>query len=187
MGAKLDKKYKDLFKVEMVETRKGLKQKVIYTGKYYVADMPKNDERRYKLCLVIIPFLIAALFIFMGLLNNDGSRVFYVVMPYILQFLPISYMIISAVLLYINEQLTEMQYDKSFIRYKSSATGVLILSFAAIMGEIVFVLKGSGSTPELELIFLICNIIIALSAVATLQIHKKMKFKTKENANTLLQ
>lgn len=169
----------------MVETKNGIKQEAIYIGNYYKTDMPKDLERKYKACLILMPVLMAILFVGMGLLNNDGSRVFYVVMPYILQFLPISYMIISAFSFYRNSKLTVIQYDKTYTRIKTTGTGVLILSFASIIGEVIFALKGNGKTPTLELIFLVCNISIAVLAVVTLHIHSKIKFKTEPNSNSV--
>ncbi|NLM10404.1 MAG: hypothetical protein GX213_06450 [Clostridiaceae bacterium] len=175
------KKYKDLFKVETVEYKNRVKQEVMYTGDYYITDMPQKLMRKYKICLILISVFMAILFLYIGLLNNDGSRVLYVVMPYILQFLPISFMIISAASFYPKEKLTVVQYEKTFTRIRTTGTWILILSFASILGEVIFIIAGYGNTPKLELVFLVCNIIIAVFAIITLQIHSKIKFKTEQN------
>jgi len=175
------KKYRDLYKVELVESNVRVKQKVVYTGDYYKLDMPKKQEYKYKISLISIPAIMAVLFICMGLLNNDGSRIFYIVMPYTLQFLPIAYMIISAVSFYPKDVLTAVQYEKTYIRIRTAATWMLILSCASILGEIIFILRGVGSTFKMELIFLFCNIIIAVLAIIILQIHGRITFRTVQN------
>ena len=70
------KKYKNLFKVETVEYDNRIRQEIVYTGDYYITDMPGNLERRYKICLLLIPVIMAVLFIGAGFLDNDGSRAF---------------------------------------------------------------------------------------------------------------
>ncbi|NLX76750.1 MAG: hypothetical protein GXZ01_05150 [Clostridiaceae bacterium] len=175
------KKYKNLFKVETVEYDNRIRQEIVYTGDYYITDMPGNLERRYKICLLLIPVIMAVLFIGAGFLDNDGSRAFYVVMPYVIQFLPISFMIISAVSFYPKSKLTVVQYEKTFKRIGIAGIWVLILSFASVLGEVVFLLAGHGNTPEQELVFLVCSIITAVSAVAALRIHGKIRFRTEPN------
>lgn len=170
--------------METVESNDRVKQKVVYTGEYYKTDLLKEQEQKYKICLVLIPVIMAALFIYMGLLNNDGSRVFYVVMPYVLQFLPIAYMIISAVSFFPKNMLTVAQYDKTYMRIRTSGTWILILALASILGEILYIVRGYGNTLELEIIFLVCNIIISILAFITLRIHAKIKFKMVQNDKT---
>lgn len=177
------KKYKKLYKVKTVETERGIKQKAVYIGSYYTPDMPLNEERKLKVLLLFTSIIMAVLFICMGFLNNDGSRVFYVVMPYVLQFLPISFMIVSTLSFYPKNKLTEIQYEKTFTRIRTSCTGILILSFASILGEIIFIYRGAGNTPKLELLFLVINIVSTIFAIISLQIHKKIKFKSASDEN----
>lgn len=172
------KKYRDLFRVEVVESEDRVKQEVVYTGDYYITDMPQNQGRKYKMFLLLTSVVMALLFLYMGLLNNDGSRIIYVAMPYMLQFLPISYMIISVISFYPKYKLTVVQYEKTFTRIRTAGTWVLILSLAGILGEIIFIFRGYGNTLKQELAFLSCNIITAICAIVVLQLHSKIKFKT---------
>lgn len=176
-----ERKYRDLFRVELVESKNRVKKKVIYTGDYYKTDMPRDQIVKYKICFILVSVLMAALFFCMGLLNNDGSRTFYVVFPYILQLLPIAYTIISAVSFYPKEVLTVVQYEKAFIRIRTAGTWILILSVAGAIGETVYILGGYGNTVNLELIFLICNLVMAALAIVILSIHSRIKFKTVPN------
>jgi len=178
----LNKKYRNLFRVETVESGKHVRQKVVYTGDYYKTDMPKKQEKVCKVLLIAIPVVMAVLFVYMGLLDNNGSRTFYVVLPYVLQFLPISYSIISAVSFYPKEMLTVIQYEKAYIRIRTSGMWILILSVAGIIGEIVYILGGYGDTPGLEIIFLICNFAMAGLAMVIINIHSRIKFKMVPNS-----
>lgn len=110
-------------------------------------------------------------------MNNDGSRVFYVVLPYVLQFLPIAYTVMSSVSLYPKDILTVVQYEKSYVRIKASGTWILILSIAGSIGDIIYIFGKYGNKIELELTFLICNFAMAILAIIILRIHNRIKFK----------
>ncbi|UZQ86325.1 hypothetical protein ODU73_000750 [Thermoclostridium stercorarium] len=129
------------------------------------------------MCLILISAIMAVLFFYMGLLNNDGSRVFYVVLPYVLQFLPIAYTVMSSVSLYPKDILTVVQYEKSYVRIKASGTWILILSIAGSIGDIIYIFGKYGNKIELELTFLICNFAMAILAIIILRIHNRIKFK----------
>lgn len=61
-----EKKYRDLFRVETVESGKGTKKRIIYTGDYYKSDIPQEQAKKYKMCLILISAIMAVLFFIWG-------------------------------------------------------------------------------------------------------------------------
>lgn len=181
----VSKKYRDQFEVQTEKTKNGIKQKVVYTGRYYVTDLPIDKMRRYQVSFKRLSAIIALLFIGMGFLNNDGSRVFYVVFPYVILFLPVLYMIFASITFSRKgEKLTIPDYEKSFVRLKTTGIGILVLSVASAVGDLVYVLSGHGNTMGLEILFIIGALTIAFCAFLVVQVHKHIQFVPSENCST---
>jgi hypothetical protein len=173
----MSRKYKDQFKIQTLKTDNGFKEQVIYQGNYYSAAVPAEKLKRYKAALKGSSLVMALLFIGMGLINNDGSRVFYVILPYALLSLPLFFMLISTIAFNkAKDKLTVPEYEKTVVRVKTTANAAFILSTAGAVGGLFFILSGKGSTPGREIIFLCGYLAIALSAFLSIQIHKKVQY-----------
>lgn len=61
----------------------------VYTGEYYRFDMPQQKINGLKLIYSVLALATAVAFLVSGFLNNEGSRVMYVILPYAALFLPV--------------------------------------------------------------------------------------------------
>lgn len=174
----MSKKYRDQYTIQPIKTANGFTERIQYTGVYYVTDLPTEKLQKYKSAFIGISVVIALLFVMMGFLNNDGSRVLVIMLPYAILFLPIVFMIISSVSFYRNQgRLTTPIYDKSFKRLKTAGIGILVLSSASVVGDVFYMFSGQGKATVMEMIFVICGMMIAVVAFLSVQIHKKIPFR----------
>jgi hypothetical protein len=113
----------------------------------------------------------------MGLLNNDGTRQFYVALPYVALMLPAAFMLTGAIYFYRSgERMTRYDYDKSFIRIKAHAMASLYISAACVIGDLAVVLTEKTVTLEKEFLFMAMSAAVAFFSFLTVQFHKKIKF-----------
>ncbi len=181
----MSRKYKEQFEIQTVETQNGLRKKAVYRGDYYLPAVPAEKLSRYKAALKGSSLVMALFFIGMGFINNDGSRVFYVILPYAVLFLPIFFMLISTITFgKVKDKLTVPEYDKTVVRIRVTAMAAFILALAGAVGGLVFVLSGKGITPGREIIFLCGYLAIAFSAFLSIQIHKKVQYTPMEKTAT---
>ena len=174
----MKKKFLNDYKLSTVETEKGVKQNAEYVGRYYEADLPDEELHKIKAVLVTLSVLIAAVVIGMGFLNNDGNRIFYVIMPYAILFLPIAFLIISAISFYrLGRKLTRIEHHKSFERIKVCALAAMILAISAVAGDIIYIVLGQPSALITEIAYLVCSLAIAFLGFLVIQIHKKVTFR----------
>jgi hypothetical protein len=64
-----------------------------YTGEYYRFDMPGEKIREMKWIYAALALSTAILFLIAGFINNEGSKVIYVSLPYVVLLLPIGFMV----------------------------------------------------------------------------------------------
>lgn len=181
----MSRKYRDQYVMQTVETKDGPMKKAVYTGKYFAAQVPEEKLSKYKAALKGISLITAMLFVGMGLVNNAGSRVIYVILPYAILVIPIFYMLMTTISFGRTKgKLTFPEYDKVFVRMKTAGMGALILAIAGAVGVLVFILSGKGNTPGLEILFLAGYIGIAFLAFLCLQIYNKVQFAQEENTGS---
>lgn len=177
----MSRKYRGHYAIETVETKNGLRKRAVYTGQYYSTLLPEDRLNRYKAAFKSISMIAVLVYVGMGFVNNSGSRVIYVILPYAVLFLPVSFMLITSMSFgKTKERLTVPEYEKTFVRMKTAGMGALILAVAGAAGVMVFILTGKGSTPGLEILYLTGYIVIAFLAFLCVQIHGKVSF-TKED------
>ncbi len=178
----MSRKYKDQFEIKTLKTQNGLKKTAVYQGKYYTAAVPDEKLNRYKAALKGASLTMALIFIGMGFINNDGSRVFYCILPYAVLFLPVFYMLLSSIAFGRKKnELTVPEYDKTVVRIRTSAIAAFIVAIAGATGAMFFVLSGKGNTPGQEIVFIIGYVAIALCAFFSMQIHKKVQYEQVDN------
>lgn len=181
----MSRKYRDQYVLQTVETKDGPKRKTVYTGKYFTAHLPEDKLGKYKAALKGISLITAVLFVGMGLVNNAGSRVIYVILPYAILVLPVFYMLMTTISFgRAKDKLTFPEYDKIFVRMRTAGMGALILAAAGAVGVVVFILSGKGNTPGMEILFLAGYIGIAFLAFLCLQIHNKVQFTQEDGTDS---
>lgn len=126
---------------ELVKEGKKVKEKknITYHGKYYRFQMDDQSLKKMKYTYLFFGLVLFFLFVGLGLLNNEASRIIYVVMPYVFLFLPIFYTNMGTIkLLKRNVDMTAKEYDDTIIRLKKTTLSLLVLSIACALGDILY-------------------------------------------------
>lgn len=140
-------KYKDDYSWFTRLTDKGrVVDDICYTGDYYI--LPFNMERKKKTNLVNIGFSVLLLGILTaaGMVNQESSRTFWIVYPYIFIFLPLGYMILGAVsYLSVPLRMQKAHYETGLARINHSLKGTMALSAVCVILTIVYIILHFGS------------------------------------------
>lgn len=137
-----------------------------YMGDYY--DLPLAEGEKNKILIHHFIFLlcIISLLLLGGLLNNRGSRSFFLMVPYAFLFLPAVYLAMG--IFYFRQVESRMElaaYDKSIARMIRCYRGLFYLSLYLCAGDALFLIQG-GAGEELvpEIVFLfICFLLFVIS------------------------
>lgn len=155
-----------------------IKEDIEYIGKYYISGQDRKELGKYKRYCLLLALCGVVMLTGAGLLNTSGSRVFYIAVPYACQFLPAIFGLMGAIrLLRSDDRLEYAAYDKSVKRMYHSTVGVLILNIIVVIGDILFLLSGSGTGEMLsEIVFLTCMLILLLISLLFLKVQKKIVY-----------
>ena len=151
----MKKKYVEDYQLFLDKTKSGkVKEKLEYTGKYYWFSLDDKQMLRFKIIFGSIIILELALFILMGVINNDGSRILYVLLPYVCGIMPFYYLISAFFSMPVKPvEMEFVQYDTSYVRSKKSAVGIMVCMALAGFGDIIFVVRNMAKiTPRFRLI-----------------------------------
>lgn len=162
-------------RVEMKGNKKV--ETLIYKGKYYKFDISDAKFKRLKLVYILFSCLFFIAFVFIGLLNTNGSRQFYIILPYLFTFLPIFYEIMGTIKLLKSEsKLTFVEYDTSVSRIRRSTIGILVFSMTSVIGEIIYLMSNKiTDISSLEYTFLSGVLFLTISSFLFLQLQNKYK------------
>jgi hypothetical protein len=146
----------------------GPDDKYSYTGVHFRFDMPAGLLKRTRIIYIILAAATAAIYVAGGLPDMEGNRILYVMLPYIVTFLPLAFMVIDTVkIAFLPDMFTEKQYDRSVLQMKRSSIAVLAAACLAFIGDIVFIFAQCPVNSRIgEIPFLICCLsVISLDAV----------------------
>lgn len=169
------KKYHKEYEIDTNEID-GKQNKVFrYTGDYYMLSMDSKDKYKIFINNVCFCFFYIVLFLAAGLVNNSGSRNFFIAVPYAFLFLPIAYLIIGTFSLRnISEKMERVTYDKSFGRMKRSCMGIIFLSLYLCIADLFLIIINKSYINNMqEIVFLCINIVLFSCAI----IHKNYLHK----------
>lgn len=132
-----------------------------YTGKWYGSSLPVLVLKRY--ALLYTGLMAAALVIYFAslMLNNEGSRIFWILLPYMVVVFPVSYGIMGGVslILFCRKQerkednpqvvipeehighMTRAQYEKGVRRPVRCSIAIMVLGLFASVANLIFLLK----------------------------------------------
>lgn len=132
-----------------------------YTGKWYGSSLPVLVLERY--ALLYTGLMAAALVIYFAslMLNNEGSRIFWILLPYMVVIFPVSYGIMGGVSLILfcrkqeekedNSQvvipeehighMTRAQYEKGVRRPVRCSIAIMVLGLFTSVANLIFLLK----------------------------------------------
>lgn len=151
-------------------------QEVKYAGDYYEYSLSAIEYQRMRRVILIALVMITVIYLPAGFLNNSGSFCFYVLLPYITIFLPLTYLLRA----YIRtpRELQRMEfaiYDKSYLRVKFSLVGIIATSLATVVGDIVFIVRNVSEIALVkEVVFCIGIIVILVIAILVLRYHNRI-------------
>lgn len=174
----MKKYYKDYKLVLKTLPNGKVKEVAEYVGRYYICRLNKTEIKRHKLYYIALALCSSATVIGLGFINNPGSRIAYVALPYVSLFLPMVYMIMGTIgFIYSGEKLEQATYDKTKVRIYRSTIWQMALSSLSAIGNIVFtLLKGSSDSLLKNWIFTGGMLLVLVINIAFLQLQKRVTY-----------
>ncbi len=185
----MKKYYKDYKLVTKTLPNGKTKEVAEYVGRYYVCQLSEADHKRYKLYFLTLTLCSSATAIGLGFLNNSGSRVAYIALPYVSLFLPLFYMVMGTVGFIVSgNKLEQAAYDRIKIRLRRSTIWQIALSFLACIGNLIYTLRrGSDTTLLKDWVFTGGMLLIFAICIVFLQFQKRVTYGVEDpNYNDLL-
>ncbi len=131
--------------------------------------LPYDHKQKRKNSLICIVYSLCELLIFVlaGLINQDSSRTFWIVFPYLFLFLPITFQLLGAINLILSDDImAEKSFNNSLGRIKTSARLLIVLSVLNLVLDIVFILFHFGQIAiSSEIIYLVCIVLIIIASI----------------------
>ena len=136
-------------------------------GDYYVLPFDKQQKRKADVVNIATVLVLIAIHVTAGLLNQDSSRTFWIVLPYIMVFLPLGYMFIGAVNFWGNPvKMQRVQYETGVVRIKRSCIGSMVLiGIGAVLDILYMILYHDTANIGRELIYLLCHVLFLAAGV----------------------
>lgn len=156
------KKYKIDYRVETEIQAKGKPiQEIIYIGDYYNLEISDDDYKKTKKIQSFFVLLIVAFYILGGLVNNDGSWEFYVMLPYVCLFLPIAYLIMGFIgIINMPSIMERATYDQSVDRMVKTSKIVKWISSYVLIADLLFMLINIQNIAWIREIVFLCIVFV---------------------------
>jgi heme exporter protein D len=176
------RKYADDYELVYEDDGKGGEKKTArYIGQYFEIDIDQASLVKFKRNSLVLTILILLLHIAGGFVSNRGMYNFYVSLPYVISFLPLYFLVDSA--LRIPKKKRALRRDEaelSFDRMKKSSTFLLIFLAMVPVGEIIFLLFFADDRNNLEFLFLSLESFAVVAAYWMLRLQNLINVKKKE-------
>lgn len=182
IGIAMKKYYKDYKLVTKTLPNGKVKQVAEYIGKYYTTSLSKTDLKRMKFYYLALVLCSSATAMGAGFLNNPGSRMVYVALPYVSLFLPIAYSLMGTIgFISSKEKLTQASYEKTKVRIHRATIWQILLSSITVLGDIAFVqFRIDKKLLEKELAFIGCIVFVLLLNVLFIQFQKRVVYQVED-------
>lgn len=132
---------------------------ICYTGDYYA--LPFDSERKKRTNLVNMGAALAFLVIqtAAGMVNQDSSRTFWIVYPYLFVFLPVAYFLIGAVSYWgCPLRMQKAQYETGLARIRRSCAGAMVMAGICMALDLVYIFIHHGDVRMgREIVYLLCH------------------------------
>ncbi|WP_155994797.1 hypothetical protein [Butyrivibrio sp. WCE2006] len=143
------------------------RDRFFYKGDLYVLPFDETQKKKTYLSCVLYGIGMFAALIIQGLVNQTSSHTLWVVLPYILQYLPVLFFIVG-IIEYIDAtpRMTRKQYDKGIGRMHFCAIAVIVLTGLSAVCEIIYLVIRRGQYDiKLELLYLLLHIPVIFVAL----------------------
>lgn len=162
-------RYKDDYSRALKLNRRGrVVPDISYVGDYYV--LPFDESQKKKCCWlnVLAAVLLFVIHLVEGMLNQDSSRTFWIVYPYLFVFLPVCYMFIGAVSFFgVPLRMQKAHYETSLLRIRHSCIGSMVLvGLSAILDVVYMVIHRSSVDFGKELLYFGFHALFLIAAFA---------------------
>ncbi len=154
--------------------------KYVYVGLYYRFFVEKSVLKRIRVGYAILAAAMVLLFVMAGLNTYLTGTCWYVAIPYAASILPLAFLVMDTVrICRAPERMTKKEYNESVVQHKGACVIMLILAALTTIGDAVFLILnpyGAFLTDYLtsEIIFLVCNLLLAAGAGIWLWLTKKL-------------
>lgn len=137
----MKKYYKDYRLIPKKSSNGRVTQVTEYIGKYYICQLDEKSLRKFKFYFFALVLCSDTAAISIGFLNNPGSRVIYVALPYVSLFLPMFFSLLGTFkFITAGNKLEQAAYDKTKIRIHRSTVWQIVLSGMALAGDILYII-----------------------------------------------
>lgn len=129
---------------------------ICYTGVYYILPLTQEQKKKSNYCNMGFGLLLLAIQLAAGMVNQDSSRTFYIMFPYLFTLLPVFYFLLGA-FSYWSDPVKQQkaQYETGLARMKRSAMGSMVMNGISVILDIVYMILHRGNMQTLrELIYL---------------------------------
>lgn len=150
----------------------GSESRVRYTGTLYSFRQDSRGILRLKLVIAIVYILALVLFLSAGYLNNEGGRLWYVVIPYAVMAFPLAFAGMGCVsFLPLKSGFTQRQHDKTIVRMQNCGYVLFAFGIFCAVGCIYAIVSGNdGGKTGTEALFAALNSICAVCGFALARI-----------------
>lgn len=153
-------------------------RKLVYTGDYYHIELHPGERNRILLTHIFLTISGFLLLILAGLINNSGSRNFFIAVPYAFLYFPYVYLFMTfPSFLHWGEQMKREAYDRSVGRTNRCQNGIICVT-AYLSAAVIFHTLWKGM-KELDLLNFVFLLIILIIGIITL-CHKKYLYNLRK-------
>lgn len=172
----LEDRYKEQYRQNPHLNRKGrIVDDCTYEGDYYRLELQKEDRKKAVVLNIIVSIGMMVLFVLAGLVNNEGTRKVYIVLPYICIFMPLFYMFIGACSFAgVPERMQFAHYDRSLCRSRRSCIGAMVLAAIVFLLDLIYTIANHSTVVMgREILFLACMAGLLLAGIGYMGLYKK--------------
>lgn len=135
-----------------------------YQGDYFKLPFSASQMQKFKTTFLLALAGIIIVHIAAGFMNNPGTRNFYVVIPYVLAFLPMFNLLRSGVRLPVEERkYRREEIGVTYERFSNHSLVLVIALAVCLAGEVVYLLFFSEGSPAISEYNFLAAVIAALA------------------------
>ncbi|MBE5843571.1 MAG: hypothetical protein E7302_05230 [Butyrivibrio sp.] len=149
-----------------VDKKGRFRDRFFYVGDIYVLPYDETEKKKTYFPCILYGIGMFAATVLQGMVNQASSRTLWVVLPYIIQFLPVLFFLLGIVeYIGATPRMTKPQYDKGIGRMHFCAAALIVLTVISAVSDIVYLIIRRGQYDMTkEVIYLLLHIPVILVA-----------------------
>lgn len=149
---------------------------ISYVGDYYVLPFDEGKKKKTGLENMLFSILLFVIQLVEGMLNQDSSRTFWIVYPYLFVFLPLAYMILGSVSYFgVPLKMQKAHYEMSLARIHRSCIGAMVLVVISALLDLIYIIVNRSSIRlGMELLYLVLHVLFFAVAFAYGKYYDRM-------------